>query len=213
MSQPPTPSKLKRVFKKKNELSPKRSHSSSLSRNSSIDNQKTISPNNKVVIQQRMNHSSFVFLLTGLDNSQKHLVNHICTNSSTQIVPEYTDEGTEYWWLLIIVTHCITSATKTNDGVYLANRTTKYLLSILHHKPIIAFDWIRDIANVLDDHLSLNKQRSKKKALTIDLEVSEFPSWKPYLVHGDYQVQQLIIDGPIRSYHSSSVLYFCLFII
>ena len=65
MSQPPTPSKLKRVFKKKNELSPKRSH------------------------------SSFVFLLTGLDNSQKHLVNHICTNSSTQIVPEYTDEGTE----------------------------------------------------------------------------------------------------------------------
>ena len=93
MSQPPTPSKLKRVFKKKNELSPKRSHSSSLSRNSSIDNQNIISSNKMVVTQQRKNHSSFVFLLTGLDNSQRHLVNHICTNSSTQIVPEYTDEG------------------------------------------------------------------------------------------------------------------------
>ena len=107
--------------------------------------------------------------------------------------------------MFILVTHCITSATKTEDGFYLANRTTKYLLSILHHKPIIAFDWIRDIANVLDDHLSLNKQRTKKKALTIDLAVTEFPSWKPYLVHGDYQVQELIIDGPIRSFHSSTV--------
>ena len=55
----------------------------------------------------------------------------------------------------------------------------------------------------------MNKQRTKKRALTIDLAVTEFPSWKPYLVHGDYQVQELIIDGPIRSFHSSTVFLIC----
>lgn len=107
--------------------------------------------------------------------------------------------------MIIIVTHCITSATKNADGVYLSNRTTKYLLSILHHIPIVSFDWIKDIGSVLESSLHEDKQFHHETAFTIDLSTAEFPSWKPYQIRGDLQVQQLVLDGPERSLHSCDV--------
>lgn len=37
---------------------------------------------------------SFVFLLTGLDVSQRQTVTHICTHSSVRSVLEFSEEGT-----------------------------------------------------------------------------------------------------------------------
>ena len=105
-----------------------------------------------------------------------------------------------------VVTHCITSAAKTASGAYLANRTIKYLTAIFHHKRIIAFDWIKDIASVIDDTLAENKKLRKESAMTIDLPLSEFPSWKPYRIRGDLQVHTLCLDGPQQSIRLSNVV-------
>ena len=43
--------------------------------------------------EEQRESESFVFLLTGLDVSQRQLVSHICTHSSARSVLEYCAEG------------------------------------------------------------------------------------------------------------------------
>ena len=43
--------------------------------------------------EEQRESESFVFLLTGLDASQRQLVSHICTHSSARSVLEYCAEG------------------------------------------------------------------------------------------------------------------------
>ena len=112
-----------------------------------------------------------------------------------------------YSVLFLVVTHCITPGIKKR-GIWLANRTIKYLQAILHHKPIVAFDWIQAIANVLDDTLVEKKNRSQSLACTIDFSISEFPPWKQYAIKGDLQVKPRCFTGPSLSLRSSNVGYY-----
>lgn len=88
----------------------------------------------------------------------------------------------------------------------MTNRTIKYLIAILHHLPIIAFAWIEEIVQVIDDAIAEDQKRRKETALTIDVPTSDFPPWKPYLIRGNLQSEELRLDAPRRSLRSSTVL-------
>lgn len=108
-------------------------------------------------------------------------------------------------FVLLVVTHCITKTTIDEDGNYITNRTVKYLLSILTHKPIVSFDWIIAIDNVVNSFISKDQQELHSEIVTTCVSVKQFPSWRPYAVNSDFQMSHCTKGGPIRSYLSNKV--------
>lgn len=104
-----------------------------------------------------------------------------------------------------VVTHCIASTTVDETGDYTTNRTVKYLLSILTHKPIISFDWITEIDAIVNSCISKDQQTKHSDIVTTLVSVEQFPSWKPYTVKGDCQMAHCTKGGPDRSWSSPKV--------
>lgn len=86
------------------------------------------------------------------------------------------------------------------DGDYTTNRTVKYLLSILTHKPIVSFDWITEIDTVINSCIAKDQQTKHSDIVTTFVSVEQFPSWKPFTVKGDYQMSHCTKGGPDRSW-------------
>lgn len=148
---------------------------------------------------------SFVFLLTGLDISQRQSVTHVCTHSSVRSVLEYSEEGISVGHRSAVVTHCIANTSVDEDGDYTTDRTVKYLLSILAHKPVVSFDWIAEIEKVVNLRMERDKEATHSDIVTTSVSVEQFPSWEPFAVKGDHQMAHCTKGGPSRSLSSRKV--------
>ena len=104
------------------------------------------------------------------------------------------------------MTHCITSS-EVMEGVLITRRTIKYLLSMLHHVPVISVEWVKEIARVIDGILQAKRQTLHLDCVTDTVAVSLFPPTDRFWIQGDVQARHRVLGGPRRACSSRHGLF------
>ena len=83
------------------------------------------------------------------------------------------------------------------EGVLITRRTIKYLLSMLHHVPVISVEWVKEIARVIDGILQAKRQALHLDCVTDTVAVSLFPPTDRFWIQGDVQTRHRVLEVPV----------------
>ena len=92
-------------------------------------------------------------------------------------------------------------------GVHITRRTIKYLLSMLHHVPVISVEWVREIARTIDSVLQAKQQALRLNCVTDTVSVDRFPPVDRFWIQGDAQTRNRVLGGPRRAATSHRGLF------